>query len=106
MTIVNCEWGASHRGRASSPPIDAAPAVAGELVLAATRAGEFLAFDRASGALRWRVRSGAELPLAWEGMSGDLYTASPAVSGDLAVFGGPTNAPTGTHPATSTQPIG
>ncbi|HYO45084.1 MAG TPA: PQQ-binding-like beta-propeller repeat protein [Gemmatimonadota bacterium] len=69
-------------------PIDAAAAVAGELVLAATRAGEFLAFDRATGEVRWRVRSGAEQPLAWEGMSGDLYTASPAVAGDVAVFGG------------------
>jgi outer membrane protein assembly factor BamB len=69
-------------------PIDASPAVAGGLVLAATRGGEFLAFDRESGAERWRVRSGAALPLAWEGMSGDLYTASPAVAGDVAIFGG------------------
>ena len=69
-------------------PIDAAPAVAGELVLAATRDGGFLAFARADGADRWRVRAGKELPLAWEGMSGDLYTASPAVAGDVAVFGG------------------
>jgi outer membrane protein assembly factor BamB len=69
-------------------PIDASPAVAGGLVLAATRGGEFLAFDRATGAVRWRVRSGAELPLAWEGMSGDLYTASPAVAGEVAIFGG------------------
>ncbi len=69
-------------------PIDAAPAVAGALVLAATRGGEFLAFDREDGAVRWRVRAGPELPLAWEGMSGDLYTASPAVAGSVAVFGG------------------
>ncbi|HJR53813.1 MAG TPA: PQQ-binding-like beta-propeller repeat protein, partial [Gemmatimonadota bacterium] len=69
-------------------PIDAAPAVAGEIVLAATREGGFLAFARADGAVRWRVRAGKELPLAWEGMSGDLYTASPAVAGDVAVFGG------------------
>jgi len=48
----------------------------------------FVTIDRASGRVRWRVRSGAELPLAWEGMSGDLYTASPAVAGDVAVFGG------------------
>jgi outer membrane protein assembly factor BamB len=69
-------------------PIDAAPAVAGVLVLAATRGGEFLAFDRDDGAVRWRVHAGAELPLAWEGMSGDLYTASPAVARDVAIFGG------------------
>ena len=69
-------------------PIDASPAVAGGLVLAATRGGEFLAFDRTTGAVRWRVRSGAELSLAWEGMSGDLYTASPAVAGETAIFGG------------------
>ena len=69
-------------------PIDAAPAVAGEVVLVATRAGEFLALHRSNGAVRWRVRAGTELPLAWEGMSGDLYTASPAVADDVAVFGG------------------
>jgi outer membrane protein assembly factor BamB len=69
-------------------PIDATAAVAGDLVLIATRGGEFLAFDRASGEVRWRVRAGEELPLAWEGMSGDLYTASPAVAGDVGIFGG------------------
>lgn len=69
-------------------PIDASPAVAGGLVLTATRGGEFLAFDRASGAVRWRVQAGDELPVAWGGMSGDLYTASPAVAGETAIFGG------------------
>ena len=69
-------------------PVDASPAVAGDHVLVATRGGEFQALDRLSGEVRWRVRAGAGLPLAWEGMSGDLYTASPAVAGDVAIFGG------------------
>jgi outer membrane protein assembly factor BamB len=88
LRALDGRTGEIHWAADAGAPIDAAPAVAGGVVLAATRAGEFLAFDRASGAVRWRVRAGPELPLAWEGMSGDLYTASPAVAGDVAVFGG------------------
>lgn len=69
-------------------PVDASPAVAGGLVLAADRAGTFFALDRETGEQRWRVESGPLVPMPWGGESGDLYTASPAVVGSTAVFGG------------------
>ena len=88
LHALDARTGESRWAAEVDAPIDAAPAVAGKLVLVATRAGAFLALDRETGEERWRVESGEALPLAWEGMSGDLYTASPAVAGGVALFGG------------------
>ena len=73
-----------HAGRA----ISSSPAVAGGLVYAGSRDGAYFALDVATGAQRWRVETGPDAPLAWGFESGDLYTASPAVAGGLALLGG------------------
>lgn len=73
---------------AAGPAISSSPAVAGGLVFVGARDGSYYAVDARTGRERWRLGTGPEAPLAWGFESGDLYTSSPAVSGELAVLGG------------------
>ena len=73
---------------AAGRAITSSPAVAEGLVYVGSRDGAYVAVDAATGRLRWRVRTGPDAPLAWGFESGDLYTASPAVAGGLALLGG------------------
>lgn len=88
LYAIDLETGAVEWRTEAPGPVDASPAVTGGVVLAADRAGGFFAVDRASGETLWRVESGPPVPMPWGGESGDLYTASPAVAGGTAVFGG------------------
>lgn len=69
-----------------SAPIASSPAVTADVVIAGTRDGRFHALDARTGALRWAVETGRDLPLPWGHESGDRYTASPTVAGELVVL--------------------
>lgn len=68
-------------------PSHSTPAVAGSLVYAVTRDGRIQAVDRDTGRRVWEVATGPDVPLAWGHESGDIYTSSPTLSGDLLVVG-------------------
>ena len=69
-------------------PVTSSPAVAGGLVIFGTRAGNWLALDARTGSRRWSIAAGADLPLPWGGESGDYWTSSPTIGGDVAYLGG------------------
>jgi polyvinyl alcohol dehydrogenase (cytochrome) len=62
--------------------VSATPAVDGATVYVPDFAGNLYALDRATGAQRWRISIG-ELT----GVPGDHARATPAISGDLLIFG-------------------
>jgi outer membrane protein assembly factor BamB len=72
---------------AAGRAITSTPAVAGGTVYFGSRDNSFYAVDARNGTQRWKLATGADAPLAWGFESGDLYTSSPAVAGDLLVFG-------------------
>src|SRR6185436_20122892 len=68
--------------------VSSSPAVAAGLVLFGTYDGRFLAVDARTGALRWRMNTGALVSFPWGHESGHRYTSSPTIIGNVAVFGG------------------
>lgn len=68
--------------------VTASPAVAGGRVFVQGRTGEVVALAAASGAVEWRVPTGADAPLDWGFESGDLYVSSPVVTGGKVLIGG------------------
>ena len=68
--------------------IASSPAVVGGLVVVSSRDGAVHGLDAGTGAVRWSVPGGDDLPLPWGHESGDRYTASPAISGALAIVAG------------------
>jgi outer membrane protein assembly factor BamB len=67
--------------------VTSSPAVVSGLVIVGARDGKWLAVDAATGAERWRIATGAELALPWGHESGDRYTSSPTVVGQVAFLG-------------------
>ncbi len=68
-------------------PISSTPAVAGDQLFVTTRDGRLHALEAANGTVRWTVESGPALSMPWGHESGDRYTPSPTVSGNLVVWG-------------------
>jgi eukaryotic-like serine/threonine-protein kinase len=68
-------------------PVTSSPAVAGGRVFVQSRAGEVVALAAATGAVEWRFKGGADLPLAWGHESGDVYVSSPAVAAGRVLVG-------------------
>lgn len=64
------------------------PALVGRLVIFTTLDGRVVAHDRLTGRSVWRYRFSRDLPLAWSGSSGDLYTSSPTPVGSRVYVGG------------------
>jgi outer membrane protein assembly factor BamB len=71
----------------ASAAVHSSPAVAAGLVFFGSRDNAFYALHAATGRLAWRLPSGADAPLPWGHESGDVYTSSPTVAGDVVVFG-------------------
>lgn len=67
-------------------PIASSPKIAGKTIYVTARSNTLFAVDAASGALRWKVAGGADLPLPWGHESGDHYIASPAIDGASIIF--------------------
>jgi outer membrane protein assembly factor BamB len=88
LYALDARSGAERWRFAAGRAITSSPAVAGGLVYVGSRDGAYVALDTATGTQRWRVETGPDAPLAWGFESGDLYTASPAIAGDLALLGG------------------
>jgi eukaryotic-like serine/threonine-protein kinase len=63
------------------------PAVANGLVFVNGNDGRFRALRATDGRLIWSFASGASVPLKWGYESGEIYTSSPVVDGNTAVFG-------------------
>ena len=67
--------------------ISSSPAVTQGRVYFTARDNALYAVNRADGRLAFRVQTGPDTAWAWGHESGDLWTSSPAVSGDVVVFG-------------------
>jgi outer membrane protein assembly factor BamB len=67
--------------------VTSSPAVASGLVIVGARDGKWFAFDAGTGRERWRLTTGADLPLPWGYESGDRYTSSPVIAGQVAFLG-------------------
>jgi len=63
------------------------PAVANGLVFVNGNDGRFRAVRASDGRLAWSFATGAAVPLKWGYESGEIYTSSPAVEGQVVVFG-------------------
>ncbi len=63
------------------------PAVANGLVFVTGNDGRFRAVRASDGRLAWSFATGAAVPLKWGYESGEIYTSSPAVEGQVVVFG-------------------
>ena len=68
-------------------PIASTPAVTRGRIIVMTMDGSIVALESATGARLWRLATGPLLPFPWGHESGDLWTSSPVVVGDLAVVG-------------------
>jgi eukaryotic-like serine/threonine-protein kinase len=88
LYALDARTGAQRWRFAAGHAVSSSPAVAAGLVYVGSRDGAYYAVDAGTGTLRWRVETGPDAPLAWGFESGDLYTASPAVAGGLALLGG------------------
>jgi outer membrane protein assembly factor BamB len=88
LYALDARTGAERWRFAAGRAVTSSPEVTGGLVYVGSRSGAYFAIDAATGVQRWRVETGPDAPLAWGFESGDLYTASPAVAGGLAVLGG------------------
>lgn len=72
---------------AAGSPVNASPAVQGGLVFIGDRANKFYALELGDGRLRWQAATGPDRPWPWGHEGWDYYTSSPAVVGDLVIFG-------------------
>jgi len=72
---------------ATGGAVASTPAVANDLVFVNGNDGRFRALRAADGGLAWSVRMGTAVPLKWGYESGDIYTSSPVVGGNVVVFG-------------------
>jgi outer membrane protein assembly factor BamB len=68
-------------------PIHSSPGIAGGLIYVGARDNTFYGVDALSGHQVWRVQTGPDVPLPWGHESGDVYTSSPTVVGDVVLFG-------------------
>lgn len=85
LYAIDLERGTERWSFDAGSPIASSPAVAGGVVFIATRNGALIAI--AGGKARWRVKTGADVPLPWGHESGDYYISSAAISGDSVIFG-------------------
>lgn len=67
--------------------ISSSPAIAYGLVYFTARDNALYAVERSTGRLAFTVETGPDTAWAWGHESADLWTSSPAVSGDVVVFG-------------------
>lgn len=73
--------------RSLGSPVSSTPAVANGLVYAGGLDGVMHALRAADGAPAWSVRTGQPARLRWGLESGETWTSSPNVAGDLVIFG-------------------
>ena len=88
LYVIDLERGTALWTFDAGSPIASSPAVDRGVVFLATRAGTLLAVE--DGKAKWRVRTGADLPLPWGHESGDYYISSPVIEENRVIFGAPT----------------
>ncbi|HSA55155.1 MAG TPA: PQQ-binding-like beta-propeller repeat protein, partial [Gemmatimonadaceae bacterium] len=73
--------------RGVGSPVSSTPAVANGFVYVGGLDGVMHALRATDGSPAWTVRSGAPVRLQWGLESGETWTSSPAVAGDVVAFG-------------------
>lgn len=69
-------------------PVSSSPAIVEGRVFVSTRGGHIVALRSDSGSVIWNQALGPDRPWHWGHESGDFWTSSVVVSGDLAIVGG------------------
>lgn len=87
LYAIDVESGAVRWRRSLGSPVSSTPAVAHGLVFAGGLDGVMHALRASDGAPSWTVRTGPPVKLRWGYESGETWTSSPNVMGDLVVFG-------------------
>ncbi|HEY0393754.1 MAG TPA: PQQ-binding-like beta-propeller repeat protein [Candidatus Elarobacter sp.] len=88
LYALDARTGTQRWSRALGAPVSSTPAVADGIVYAQTHAGRIVALRAATGATLWERKTGPDLPLPWGHESGDLYSSSPTLAGDVLLIGG------------------
>ena len=84
---INAHTGVVRWRHATGAAVASTPAVANGLVFVNGNDGRFRALRVVDGRLAWSVATGTPIPLKWGYESGEIYTSSPAVDGNVVVFG-------------------